>query len=74
MFLSSMQEKDIINTFDGKKIGTIIDAEVDENGKVTTLFVQNRKFFFLIGKKHEIKWSSIEKIGKDVILVKFDNL
>lgn len=74
MFLSALQEKDIINTVDGKKIGTIIDAEVDEKGGVKKLIVQNRRFLFLFGKKHEINWESIEKIGKDVILVKFDNL
>jgi len=74
MFLSELQEKNIINTFDGKVVGSIIDAETDEDGKIKTLIVQNRKFFFLFGKKHEINWSSIEKIGKDVILVKFDTL
>lgn len=74
MFLSELQEKNIINTFDGKVIGGIVDAEADENGNIKTLIVQDRKFFFLFGKKHEIKWNSIEKIGKDVILVKFDTL
>ncbi len=73
MFLSALQEKDIINTVDGKKIGSIIDAEVDNNGLIKTLVVQNRRFLFLIGKKNEIKWDTIEKIGKDVILVRHDN-
>lgn len=74
MYLSALQEKDIINTVDGKKIGVIIDAEVGENGEIKLLIVQNRKFLFFLGKKSEIKWSSIEKIGKDVILVRYDNL
>lgn len=74
MFLSSLQEKVIINTIDGKKIGVIIDAEVDDLGGIKTLVVQNRKFLFFLGKKNEIKWDNIEKIGKDVILVKYDNL
>ena len=74
MFLSALQEKDIINTIDGKKIGVIIDAEVNDKGEITKLIVQNKMFLFFLGKKYEVKWSSIEKIGKDVILVKFDNL
>ena len=74
MFLSSLQEKDIINTMDGKKVGVIIDADVSDSGEIKTLIVQNRKFLFFLGRKNEVKWSAIEKIGKDVILVKFDNL
>lgn len=73
MFLSSLQEKDIINTVDGKKVGSIIDAEVDDKGKISKLIVQNRKFLFLFGRKNEINWESIEKIGEDVILVKFNS-
>lgn len=74
MFLSNLQEKDIINTIDGKKIGIIVDVLINEKGCVDKLIVQNRKFLFFLGKKYELNYSKIEKIGKDVILVKFDNL
>lgn len=74
MFLSNLQEKDVINTIDGKKIGIIVDVYINENGEIQKLIVQNRKFLFFLGKKYEFNFNKIEKIGKDVILIKFDNL
>lgn len=69
MLLSSLQEKDVINLFDGKKIGIIIDASVDKNGKIIELSVQKKRFFFFSSSSTLIKWNQIDKIGKDVILV-----
>ena len=34
MKLSDLQEKDVVNINDGRKIGRIIDAEVDISGKI----------------------------------------
>ena len=42
--LSEMQSKDIINIFDGKKIGNIIDISVDKTGKIIEMIVQRKKF------------------------------
>lgn len=69
MLLSSLQEKDVINLVDGKKIGVIIDASVDKNGRIIELSVQRKRFFFFSSSSTLIKWSQIDKIGKDVILV-----
>lgn len=69
MLLSSLQEKDVINLVDGKKIGVIIDASVDKNGRIIELSVQKKRFFFFSSSSSLIKWSQIDKIGKDVILV-----
>lgn len=69
MLLSSLQEKDVINLIDGKKIGIIIDASVDKNGKIIELSVQKKRFFFFSTSSTLIKWNQIDKIGKDVILV-----
>ena len=69
MLLSSLQEKDVINWFDGKKIGVIIDSSVDKNGKIIELSVQRKRFFFFSSSSTLIKWNQIDKIGKDVILV-----
>lgn len=33
MRISELQDKDVINLIDGKKIGNIIDLNIDENGK-----------------------------------------
>lgn len=69
MLLSNLQEKDVINLVDGKKIGIIIDASVDKTGRITELSVQKKRFFIFNTSKTQIKWSQIDKIGKDVILV-----
>ena len=69
MLLSSLQEKDVINLVDGKKIGVIIDASVDKNGRIIELSVQKKRFFFFSSSSSLIKWNQIDKIGKDVILV-----
>ncbi len=69
MMLSDLQTKDIINVFDGKKIGMIIDVSLDREGKIVEMSVQRRRFFFFSGSTFKIKWSQIDKIGKDVILV-----
>lgn len=69
MLLSSLQDKDVINLFDGKKIGVIIDVNIDKNGNITELSVQRKKFLFFNSSTSQIRWSQIDKIGKDVILV-----
>ncbi len=69
MLLSDLQDKDVINLVDGKKIGLIIDAEVDRNGKIINFYVQKRRFIFFSAGRVLIEWKLIDKIGKDVILV-----
>ena len=71
MRLSELQNKDVVNIMDGKKIGNIIDVSIDSNGKTTGLIVEKYKFLVSMfnNKEVEIKWAQIEKIGEDVILV-----
>lgn len=72
MRLSELQNKDVINITDGKKIGNIIDIAIENNGRMTSLIVEKSKFFvsmFSNKNELEIKWEQIEKIGEDVILV-----
>lgn len=72
MRLSELQNKDIINMVDGKKIGRIIDVDINENGVLKSLISEKYRFFFSIFSNKaetEIKWHQIEKIGADVILV-----
>jgi YlmC/YmxH family sporulation protein len=73
MRLSELQNKDIINVNDGKKIGNIIDVLIDSEGKMTGLIVEKSKFFISIftnKNEFEVRWEQIDKIGDDVILVK----
>lgn len=74
MRISELQDKDVIRLTDGKKIGNIIDLNIDENGKTIEIVVEASNFLSNLfnGKVIEIKWGNIEKIGKDVILVNID--
>ncbi len=72
MRLSDLQNKDIVNIEDGKKIGNIIDVIIDKEGNMESLIVQKSKFItniFSNKDEMEVKWKQIEKIGEDVILV-----
>lgn len=76
MHLSELQNKDIINIKDGKKIGNIIDVIVNTEGQMISLLIQKNKFNINIFKGNndeEIKWNQIKKIGEDVILVDITN-
>lgn len=73
MRLSDLQNKSVINLFDGKNIGNIIDVNIDDDGKTAGLIVEKHRFllsYFTSKKELSIKWNQIEKIGEDVILVR----
>ncbi len=72
MRLSDLQTKKIINIIDGKNIGTIIDANVLENGSIESFVIESNKSLFSLNKENDTKilWQDITKIGEDVILVK----
>lgn len=71
MRLSDLQNKDIVNMKDGKKVGNIIDVVIDNSGNMESLIVQRTKFMnvFSSSGEFEVKWNQIKKIGEDVILV-----
>lgn len=72
IFLSEMQDKQIISLVSGMSYGRIIDVEIDQNGNIISLVAENHKFLKRTFKNEEItfKFTDIEKIGKDVILIK----
>lgn len=73
MNLSDLQNKDIINMLDGKKIGNIIDAKFNiATGNIEKLIVEPSKSLFSIKNTSiEIDYSKIKKIGEDVILIEY---
>ncbi len=73
MLLSDLQNKDIINIHDGKKIGSIIDARFNiNNGNIEKLIIEPSKSLFSIKNNSlEISFNQIRKIGEDVILVEY---
>lgn len=67
--ISELEEKDIINTTDGRCLGALMDIEIDLNtGRVRNLVLAGT------GRRKRdemtISWQEIKKIGYDTILVK----
>ncbi len=71
MRLSDLQSKNIVNVLDGKNVGTIIDANINETGSIESLVIEANKKFLSFSKDEEtlVLWKDITKIGEDVILV-----
>lgn len=71
MYLSELQNKDIISVNTGVNLGRIVDAEVNSEGKVISLVAENKKLFRKMLKNSEFSFtfSDIIKIGTDCILV-----
>ncbi len=70
---SDLKLKEVINVLDGKRLGTIMDIEIDvDNGKLTAIVVPGAgRFLGMFGRSDDIviPWDKINKIGLDVILV-----
>ena len=75
MNLSDLQRKDIVNILDGKRLGRIVDAEINETGTIIHFVIEPRRFFKLFHFHDDvlITFNQIKKIGEDVILVEFTN-
>lgn len=70
---SELMEKEVVNVTDGKRIGMIIDFEVDlKKGKINAIIVPDGgRIMGLFSREteHEVRWNQIKKIGEDVILI-----
>lgn len=72
MYLSELQNKDIISLKDGRKLGRIIDAEINPQGQIIFLIIETRRSFkklFSHQEENKIPYDDISKIGEDVILI-----
>lgn len=71
--LSDLRTREVINVLDGKKLGSIIDIELDvERGRVLALVLPGPgKGWSVFARREEIivHWDKIVRIGRDVILV-----
>ena len=74
--LAELRCREVINLCDGCRLGYVGDLEVDILcGRVVALVVPGRaRFFGLFGREDDyiIPWERIEKIGADIILVRFE--
>lgn len=70
---SELRVKDVINVADGKRMGALIDVEIDpDTGRIQAVVVPGPgKFMGLMGGGADvvIPWTKIVKIGPDCILV-----
>ena len=69
--LTELKEKEIVNVFDGKKLGHIVDILFDiENGLVRGIVVPGERKLFRKNDDIFIPLEKLKKIGDDVVLVK----
>ena len=73
--LSELKEKEVVNVADGKILGYISDVEIDIcKGQILMIYLPPQgKYFSLFSSKDRtcIPWNCIEKIGSDIILVRY---
>ncbi len=83
MLLSDLAGKEIINLYDGAKLGLVGDADLDIslNGSVEAIILTSRGGFSSIwGSRGErereilvIPWQSIKKVGFEVMIIDLPN-
>lgn len=70
MRLSDLQTKEIVDITTGRRIGMIIDVEVDSNGKIKSLILQEKRIRrFKANDEYIVTWNEIIKFGDDIILI-----
>lgn len=68
--LSDIENKKIVDINTGKNIGNIIDININSDGYINSLVIEEKnRFSFAFKDEIEVKWKDIKKIGEDVILV-----
>lgn len=70
---SELKQKEVININDGRRLGLVTDVEINmETGNLEAIIIPGAgKLFGFFSKENDIviNWTSIKKIGVDVILV-----
>ena len=74
ILFSKLKEKEVVSITDGRRLGRIVDAEVDcDERRITAIILPQaggRIAFFEKAEEWRIPWEMIACIGEDVILVK----
>lgn len=83
MLLSDLAGKEIVNLYDGAKLGLIGDADlaISLGGSIEAIILTSRSGFgsFLgnMGEKERdilvIPWQAVKKVGSEVIIVDMNN-
>lgn len=76
MAKASELRRDVINVRTGRKLGEVVDVEIDERtGRITHVVVPGTaKLWGLLGSERDIviPWTKIVRIGPDCILVDWE--
>lgn len=80
MLLTDLLNKKIINIYDGEFLGQLGEADLlinEQNGNIETMIIQkNKKILsksaFSDNFEKHIPWSSVKKIGGEIIIVDFE--
>ena len=74
MRFSELAGKEIINTYDGSRLGLLGDSDLSINqrtGKIVSLVVVKRGLLGMARGSTEItlSWQAVKKIGQDMIII-----
>lgn len=77
MKISELQQKDVVNVANGKRLGNIGDIDINlTTGQIEAIIIIGvGKVLGLFGRTTDemiIPWRDIVKVGADVILVRLD--
>lgn len=66
--------KEIVNIKDGSRLGVLGQTDLEihlDTGQIESFIIPNYKWFGFKkeGEEAKIKWDSIKKIGKDMIMI-----
>lgn len=76
--LSEIGGQEIINLYDGGRLGVIADIDLlvdDKTGTIEALLVPEPKgFFSIMSDKNyiEVPWNSVRKIGQDALIIEMN--
>ncbi len=79
MRYSDLKQKEVINICDGKKLGTIVDLDLDvERGTILAIVVPTPFSISAVFRGEPtgnvIPWGAVVKIGDDAVLVQVDGI
>ena len=75
--LDAMKNKEVIHICDGRRLGYVVDGQIDiVQGKLLSIIVPGECNFLGISRGDDIliPWECIERIGDDIILVKVTDI
>lgn len=76
--LSEIGGQEIINLYDGCRLGIVADIDLlvdDKTGSIEAMLIpENKSFASLFKDKDfiEVPWSSVKRIGHDTVIVELD--